>query len=175
MVKRNMICLEKGRVSVIRHFGDNIEFIKRDGEVDFPVTVDFWEWWKKALSYLPDDELDICFVYDKEYDLMNNDFYKDALKVNTEDSVWNIKYIKNYFWKLKPTYFNITLIGANSQEITWSCGNGKKCFYTNINIELNEANHANSQGKTDSDEIDEDNISPIAKYFIDLIRKERGC
>ena len=67
------------------------------------------------------------------------------------------------------------MIGANSQEITWSGRNGKKCFYTNINIESNKSGHVNSQEKIDSDEIEEDNISPIAKYFIDLIRKERGC
>ena len=38
-MKKNIIYLENGMVSLIRHKGDKIEFIKRDGEIDFPVSL----------------------------------------------------------------------------------------------------------------------------------------
>ena len=99
MVKRNLIVLEKDIVSVIRHTG-KLEYIKKEGEYEFPISVDFWNWWKKALSYLPDeDELDICFVYDKEYDLLSEEFYMNAKKVEKNESIWNVEYIKTFFWK----------------------------------------------------------------------------
>ena len=59
-----------------------MEFIKKDGEVDFPVTVDFWDWWKRAISYVEGkDEADFCFIYDKDYDLLHDEFLENVNQV----------------------------------------------------------------------------------------------
>ena len=42
MVKKNIIFIEKDTISVIRHKGNKIEFIKKDGEVYFEVFEGFW-------------------------------------------------------------------------------------------------------------------------------------
>lgn len=45
MVK-NIIFVENSNVSVVRLKKDRLEFLKKDGEIEFPITVDFWDWWK---------------------------------------------------------------------------------------------------------------------------------
>ena len=181
MTKRNIIFLENGRASVIRHYGQKIEFIKRDGEIDFPITVDFWDWWKKAVSFIDDDDdADFCFIYDKQYDLLNDTFLLGLKLVDSQDSVWDIKYIKSFFWELKPTYFSVVLFGKAKQEYVLGDNNYdvsmQKRFYTNLNV--SNFKHGKkveiNQDVVDEPTISDEDVSPIAKYFIDLIRKERG-
>ncbi len=185
MVKKNIIFLEKNMVSLIRHKGDKIEFIKKDGETDFEVSDNFWKWWKEAVSYLPDDETDLCFIYDKDYELLHDDFLNEVKKVEFKDSVWNINYIRSFFWELKPTYFNVCLVDRADREIYLSGNEGKsvsvKKFYTNMEFdgasifscELKDDGEIQN-GNENVEKIDESEISDIAKYFVDLIRKERG-
>lgn len=183
MVK-NIIFVENSNVSVIRLKKDRLEFLKKDGEVEFPITVDFWDWWKMSLSYIDGDEVDICYVYDKDYDFLSEEFIQNSNILNTEDSSWNLGWIKEYFWKLKPTYFNISIIGLNEQEYNLG-GDGsstkfRKRFYTNLNFKGNEKsdnlnqNDSLADGDATADLIDEDDFSPVAKFFIDMIRRERG-
>ena len=156
-------------------------FIKKDGEVDFPVTVDFWDWWKKAVSYIETrDEADFCFIYDKDYDLLHDEFLENINQVSDKDSIWDINYVKNFFWELKPIYFSVCLIDQNGEEYYL---NGKKSsniaqkrFYTNLVFSVKESANANGNSESEDDivPIDEGNISDVAKYFVDLLRKERG-
>ena len=176
---KNLICLENNKASVIRLKEDKLEFVKKDGEVDFPITVDFWEWWKNVVSYINGDSVDICFVYDKQYDLLlENDITKNNI-INSNNSNWEIEYIKQYFWKLKPTYFNLVIVGPEQQEYALSGDNNvvAKRFYTNLNFKV--PNNVPKPLETilveDSTpkSLDED-YSEFAKFFIDLIRRERG-
>ena len=72
-IVKNIICLENDRASVIRLKSDKLEFVKKDGEIDFGISIDFWDWWKKVVSYVEGDEVDICFIFDKNY-LIYSDF-----------------------------------------------------------------------------------------------------
>lgn len=177
---KNIIYLENGKVSVIRHKGDHIEFIRKDGEIDFPITLDFWTWWQRAVSYIEGDGADLCFIYDKQYDLLTDIFLKSLKQVSHDKSVWDIKYIKQFFWKLRPTYFNVCMIGLDGQEFFLSenklSNATQKVFYTNLAFPSKylEKNNDSEEKMQENIEIDENDISDIAKYFVDLIRKERG-
>ena len=61
MVKKNIIFLEKNMVSLIRHKGDKIEFIKKDGETD-KVEQLVEEVKKPALPESKECELDLYFL-----------------------------------------------------------------------------------------------------------------
>ena len=94
---KNLICLENDRASVIRLKDDELNFVKKDGETDFPITIDFWEWWKRVVSYIDGDDVDICFIYDKKYDLLSENNILKKNIVNTNDSKWKVEHIKYYF------------------------------------------------------------------------------
>lgn len=182
MVK-NIIFVENSIVSVVRLKNDRLEFLKKDGEIEIPVTIDFWDWWKKSLSYIDDDEVDICYIYDKDYDFLYEEFVQKMNVLNTEKSSWNLGWVKEYFWKLKPTYFSISIVGLNEQEYNLG-GDGssskfRKRFYTNLNFngieKMENVNHSQiDEIETSEELIDEDDFSPVAKFFIDMIRRERG-
>lgn len=182
MVK-NIIFIENSNVSVIRLKKDRLEFLRKDGEVEFPLTVDFWDWWKKSLSYIDRDEVDICYIYDKDYDILHEKFVQEMNILNSEESSWNLHWIKEYFWKLKPTYFSITIVGLSEQEYSLggddSTAKFRKKFYTNL--DFNRGAQAELKNKkttrdieSSSEQITDEDFSPVAKYFIDMIRRERG-
>lgn len=171
-------------VSVIRLKNGRLEFLKKDGEWEFPITLDFWDWWKKAISYIDGDSVDICYIYDKDYDFLHEEFVENNNALNTEGSSWNLEYIKSYFWKLKPTYFSISIIGLSEQEYNLG-GDGstskyRKRFYTNLNFKATEVANikVGAEEKLNAEvvskPIDENDFSPVAKFFVDMIRRERG-
>lgn len=176
---RNMIYIEKDMISVVRLKGDKIEFVKQDGEIDFPVTTDFWDWWKRAVSYIDNDMVDICIVYDKDYDILQHNILKNNI-VNFENSTWSIEQIKEYFWNIKPTYFNISITGINKQEYIISKKDEMNCrkFFTNIyieeKIELEKKIEENIDTLESKDTINESEYSDFARFFRELIRRERG-
>lgn len=179
MVKKNIIFIEKNTVSVIRHKGNTIEFIKKDGEIDFDIFEDFWEWWKNAVSYLKDDETDLCFIYDKDYKLLHDEFLNEIKMVDPSETIWNVNYIKNFFWELKPTYFSVCLVAPSGIETLLGSDKAKKNmqkrFYTNMEFSRMEKSISDNNLKNENgEEIKEDEISSIAKFFTDLLRKERG-
>lgn len=175
---KNLICIENNRASVIRLKSDKLEFVKKDGEIDFPVTIDFWDWWKRVASYVNGDAVDICFIYDKPYDLLQvNDITKNNI-INSDESSWKFEHIKSYFWELKPIYFNLQIVGLEQQECVISGNKGPACrsFYTNLNFNEQDIKHISSAKKEDGDkssQITEDEYSKFAQYFVDLIRRER--
>lgn len=185
MVKKNIIFLENNMVSLIRHKGDKIEFIKKDGETDFEINEGFWTWWKEAVSYLEDDETDFCFIYDRDYSILHDEFLNKVKRVEAKDSLWDINYIRNFFWELRPTYFNVCLIDEESRKVYLSDNKQgavpAKEFYTNMRFDNVQAAKKDVTGSTENNDVrkgaeqfDESEISDIAKYFVDLIRKERG-
>lgn len=179
-IVRNLICLENNRASVIRFMADKLEFVKKDGEIDFPITLDFWEWWEKVVSYIDGDSVDICFVYDKNYDLLkeNNNIIKNNV-INSEESRWKVEHIKSYFWELKPTYLNVVIVGPEQQEYPLNGDKGvvSRIFHTNLNFVVQKTKSNVSQMSSEKDstsQIEEGDYTEFAKFFVDLIRRERG-
>ena len=178
-IVKNLICLENDRASVIRFKSDKLEFVRKDGEIDFPITIDFWDWWKKVVSYIEGEPVDICFVYDKNYDLLQeNEVIKNNI-INSEESSWKVEHIKSYFWELKPTYLNLVIVGPEQQEypLNGDKGAASRRFQTNLNFKvLNTKSKIPESGleKDDTSQIQEDDYTEFAKFFVDLIRRERG-
>lgn len=180
---RNLICLDRDRASVIRLKNDEMQFVKKDGEVDFPITVDFWEWWKRVVSYVDGDPVDLCFVYDKNYDLLQeNDVIENNI-LNAQESAWKFEHIKHYFWELKPTYINLMIVGENQQECALDGDKSiaNRRFYTNLDFKVQNVRTKPSkevpvevEEHSEEEPLEEADITPFAKYFRDLIRKERG-
>ena len=158
---------------------DKLEFVRKDGEIDFPITIDFWEWWKKVVSYIDGDPVDICFVYDKNYDLLQeNDIIKNNI-INSEESSWKVEHIKSYFWELKPTYLNLVIVGSEQQEypLNGYKGAASRRFQTNLNFPVKKIKSNTSEVSLEKDntsQIEEDDYTEFAKFFVDLIRRERG-
>lgn len=177
-IVKNLICLENNMVSVIRYKSNKLEFVKKDGEVEFPITVDFWTWWERAVSYIDDESVDICFVYDKDYDLLKNDKIIEKNVLNTENSCWKIEKIQAYFAELRRTYFNIVIVGQNEQEYVLGKDKGPAAhrFYTNLNIQsyVTKKNTKANDSIDQNVQINEEEYSEFAKYFIDMVRRERG-
>ena len=187
-IVKNLICLEKDQASVIRFRSDKLEFIKKDGEIDFPITIDFWDWWKKVVSYVDGDEVDLCFVYDKNYDLLQNDEILTNNVINSEKSSWKIEHIKSYFWELKPTYVNLLIVGPEQQECPLGQKNDvtSKRFQTNLDFKVLNVQNKTSKTSTTSTtsktskvaeetiSVDDSDYTEFAKFFVDLIRRERG-
>jgi len=177
-IVKNIICLENNKVSVIRSKANKLEFVKKDGEVDFPVTVDFWDWWKRAVSYIDGDSVDICFVYDKDYDLLHDNGIIAKNILNSEESSWKVEHIKSYFWELKPTYINLLIVGPEEQE--YSLGGDKgvtsRRFYTNLSFKSYAPKKSVSENASSEniEPVSEDDYSEFARYFVEMIRRERG-
>lgn len=178
-IVKNLICLENDKASVIRFMSDKLEFIRKDGEIDFPITIDFWEWWKKVVSYIAGNPVDICFVYDKNYDLLQeNDIIENNI-INSKESKWKVEHIKSYFWELKPTYLNIVIAGPEHQEypLNGNKGAASRRFHTNLNFAVKKIKSNVPEVDLENDsaaQIEEDDYTEFAKYFVDLIRRERG-
>lgn len=175
---KNLICLENDKASVIRFVSDKMEFIRKDGEVDFPITTDFWDWWKKVVSYIDGDPVDICFVYDKNYDLLQgNDIPKNNI-INSEESAWKVEHIKSYFWELKPTYINLVIVGSEGQEypLNKNTDATSRRFQTNLNFIVPKTKFNTTEmdiEKESISQIEDDDYTDFARYFVDLIRRER--
>ena len=177
-IVKNIICIENNRASVIRYKAGKLEFVKKDGEVDFPITIDFWEWWKRAVSYIDGEMVDICFVYDKSYDLLQDNEIVEKNILNSETSSWKIEHIKSYFWELKPTYINLTIVGPDEQEyiLGGEKGAASRRFYTNLCFKSHSPKRERKENvdANSAEPINEDDYTEFAKYFIDMVRRERG-
>lgn len=188
-IVKNIICLENDRASVIRLKSDKLEFVKKDGEIDFPITLEFWDWWKKVVSYIDGDAVDICFVYDKKYDLLQDNKILDNNIINSEESVWRIEHIKSYFWELKPTYLHLAIVNPDNQEYILGSAESSNIrrFSTNLafkipKVTIEEDMECEGMRYEDMEygkmeqvlEVQKGEYSKFARFFVDLINRERG-
>ena len=80
---------------------------------------------------------------------------------------------------MKPTYFNLVVVGAEKQEYSLNGDNGASTrrFYTNLDFSIDNIK-INNNDNVDKDNgevpLSDDDYSIFAKYFIDMIRRERG-
>ena len=170
-VHRYIFFIQRNIISV---FSDEFEPVTNCGEIEFELKDNFWNWWKDAVDYLSDDIIDFCFIYDKEYDILEDDFLKNY------KSFWNIEDIKKFFER-KNNLSNINVIDANNNELILNKSrfiddNQEIVFYTNINFEaVKEINENKYKIFSKHDNIDCDNIelSPIAKYYVKTLEKEK--
>lgn len=146
------------------------EYLKRDGSVSYPITKDFWEWWKRASDYVEEvDKLDFCFIYDTDNILISDPFLKNMDMV-AEKSCWDKEAVKSFFNEMvENTHIELCLPDGKVEsfdkenQLFGGALNVKKKFFTNIEIE----------SSNDSVVMDKNGISPFALYFQELRRREK--
>ncbi|WP_291946873.1 hypothetical protein [Campylobacter sp.] len=150
---RNLFLIDNEKIAVFKYRNEKIEAIKREGEIFFTINEDFWIWWEKIVEYVKDDELDLCFVWNKKNELIfNHSFFVE----NLEDTIWNISIVKKILDKHIP-HSKLT----NKQET-----HTQNSFYTNITL----------QNKISKDIYIEEEMlkqeTKSQKYFRELMKKE---
>ncbi|RDU71834.1 hypothetical protein [Helicobacter brantae] len=79
----------KLRLFKIEH---QMEEVKKEGERLICVDENFWEWWKQEMDYVKDDVLDLCFVWDKQDEILHNgEFFSAEL----QSDFWNQREVLN--------------------------------------------------------------------------------
>ncbi len=119
MTKSYLFFAEKDELTIlsIKFKGDQefqMEFLKYLGEKTFPLPMNFWDWWKKAVSYTLDDCVDFCFVCDKEYEFTKDEFLSKVEK--PEETNWDLDILKSFFHEY-TSYQKIGLQGEDGDEI----------------------------------------------------------
>lgn len=119
MTKSYLFFAEKDELTILgmKLKGDTefqLEFLKYLGEKTYPIPMNFWEWWKKAVSYTLDDCMDFCFVCDKEYEFMKDEF---LCKVQTpEETSWSPDHLEDFF-QAYTSYYRVELKGQDGDEV----------------------------------------------------------
>lgn len=111
MAYQYLMVFQNGQAAVfcLRNGKRGLDCLTNKGEERFPIREDFWEWWKEAVSYLEGETVDFCFLYDREYEVLNTE-WKMA-----DPSVWNEGLVETYFSE-KTDYSDIILIGKDRIE-----------------------------------------------------------
>lgn len=168
----NLFFIENEQVTVFRFFKESkkFEYLKRDGLKQYPITDDFWTWWKETSDYVEDkDKLDFCFIYDHE-SIITKDTNINSV-IQQDNSCWTLEVIDSFFEEMvDSTHIELYLPNGRKKKFDKPCQimggkfNTKKKLYTNIifnmgSVELNS--NAN-------------NISPFAIYFKELKHREQN-
>ncbi|MCW0185709.1 hypothetical protein OJP00_03855 [Campylobacter lari] len=149
---RNLFLINNKKIAVFRYRNENIEPIKKEGEIFFTIDEDFWIWWEKTVEYIKDDELDLCFVWNKKNELIfNHSFFVE----NLEDTIWNISIVKKVLNKYIP---HSKLI--NKQET-----HTQNSFYTNVSLQDKVSKDVCIEGALKQE-------TKAQKYFRELMEKE---
>ena len=157
MVYRYLLFFDREQVMVINYEerdGKKLHYITNQGERQFPFDNDFWAWWKAAVSYIDGEVVDFCFLYDKEYSILNHPF-PAAL-----ESCWNQEILEDFFMEMTE-YSHLSVRTKDNSEIVINnrnlliSNNIPMVFYTNIPLKTRE-----NTKKTLSKEV----ITPFARY-----------
>lgn len=170
-VYKYLFFLDNGRITVITYNKNNskkFSCVTKEGEKEFPITEDFWEWWKDAVCYIEGGVMDFCFIYDIEYSILSAGFIKNAIK--PAKSFWTHNIIEE-FLKAMPEYAYINLTGCNGKlfplgNINILTSNTAKMFYTNI--EYKGMNNVKAVTGKKENSI----VSPLAEYYREILVSE---
>lgn len=168
-VYQYLFFMDNGFITVITYNKNNstkFSCVTREGEKTFPVTEDFWEWWKDAVCYIEGGAMDFCFIYDIEYSILSASFIKDAIK--PAKSFWTYNRIMG-FLKAMPEYAYINLTDCKGKIFPLP-GSPSKAFYTNIEYKYKNKNNINIMPVNE----DSNNISPLAEYYRELMVSENS-
>lgn len=171
--------LERGKISVIYYSSQSkrkLNYEPNAGENTFLIKEDFWIWWKNAASYLDGEEVDFCFIYDREYEILQDEFVKTVKQ--TEKSCWNRQIVGEFFMEI-GIYSHVVLYMENGDEWRFDqqniefMDNSLRTFYTNLcwtTQRSGEGRRIQEQGKGISEE---EELTAFARYYKGLLEAER--
>lgn len=161
-IHKYLFFIEENQVMVYCYNEKKGEFKyeKNEGEERFPLSKDFWAWWKEAASFnRNNDSVDFCFICDKICDYINHDFNK------ADKSIWEKSVIQKFFMtQIKYSHIRLKneeqiIIKSYDKENTMFSDNSIRIFYTNLYKESEKS----SEG-----------ISPLCEYFRNKIENENS-
>ncbi len=165
MVYRYLMVFEEGQVTVAEYSAstrEKIRYVTNQGERAFPVSEDFWTWWKNAVSYLEGEPVDFCFLYDRDYKVLHHGL------VMSSDTCWNEKIVESFVNEMMDCpQVILTLDDGRRRTITkrrtvFSERQDKK-FFTNVSFDWKE----------DVGCVKETKVSPLARFCREKL-VERG-
>lgn len=140
MIYQYLLFLDNNQVTVVykeRKNGRKLQYITNQGEKKFPLEADFWEWWKSAVSYIDGEAVDFCFLYDKNYPIINHAFQEAS------ESCWNMEIVEDFLREMTE-YTTLLLISEDGTEIPLNLDcpmfsdSVPSVFYTNIPLKRKE-------------------------------------
>lgn len=173
MKKINMFFIRDGEIAVFKlrnakSGGYELELLKNQGEDFQKIDNSFWQWWEDKVGFLPSDECDFCFIWDKKDEIIFNEKFSE--KIDSE--IWDIDSLIGLldFFKLeaKITSFNGNIVGK---------ADSKQEFFTNLNIKQNKEIKTIKQNKQ-KQEIQKRSLEPnpnetkMQKYFREMRQRE---
>lgn len=81
---------------LIFRFDNQIEQIKKEGDKNIYLDEMFWEWWKKEVDYIDDDVLDLCFIWDRQEDILQK---SEFFSLELQSEFWNQREVLNLLEK----------------------------------------------------------------------------
>lgn len=166
-VYQYLFFLYNGEVTVIgyeKHGQKRFRYEKREGETHFPISDDFWDWWRKAAAYINGEPVDFCFLFDnREYSILSHDF------LQAENTCWTRKAVEDFFTGMQD-FSHISLISENGREVRIDkadqmfADNTVTVFYTNIPLESSKKKMASESG----------DMTPFARYFRELLEEQNA-
>lgn len=167
MVYRYLMVFEEGQVTVVEYSAgtrEKIRYVTNQGERVFPVSGDFWTWWKNAVSYLEGEPVDFCFLYDRDYEVLRHGF---GIASNT---CWNERVIEAFVNEmLDYPRVILTLGDGKKRTITKSkrifSERNEKEFFTNICLDSKEEEETGGEEET----------SLFARYCRELLEERSQC
>ncbi|MBF7045883.1 hypothetical protein IY974_04825 [Campylobacter volucris] len=149
---RNLFLIDNKKIAVFRYRNENIEPIKKEGEIFFTIDKDFWIWWEKTVEYIKDNELDLCFIWNKKNELIfNHSFFVE----NLENTIWNTSIAK----KILDKYIPKSKLSDKKEQFA------KNIFYTNISLQNKVSKDICIEGALKQE-------TKAQKYFRELMEKE---
>lgn len=171
---RYLFFLEQGKISVIHYDMQNkrkLDYEKNKGEKTFPIPNDFWLWWKEAASYSDGEAVDFCFIYDtKEYDILRDEFIQNVNR--TECSCWTRSAVKRFFLDILR-YSHIDLYMVDGHKVSFHqqnmefTDNSLRTFYTDLCF-IDKKDGEGERG------VQREGITPLARYYIELLEAEKN-
>lgn len=96
MIHQCVFMIRNSRVTVYCARGERFEYLRNEGEKSFPIPDHFWDWWKEKVSYLSEDLVDFCFIFDENNESVFSDpFLKSAGR--PAESCWNRSFLTKFF------------------------------------------------------------------------------
>lgn len=142
--------------------GNQIEQVKKEGEKSICIDEGFWEWWKREVDYVGEDVLDLCFIWDKQENILQgSEFFLPEL----QSEFWNQREVLNL---LEKCQIDAKVIDANGRVIRDTKKSSKE-LYSNViwNEFVSQSSKQLAEMSDDKDERSE------AWWYFENKRRER--
>lgn len=119
-----LFVINEGQIAIYMIKNKELEMIKKEGDSLFSIEKFSWEFWRDKVEFIEGDTLDLCFIYDREYQGITD---SEFCPKNFKSKSWDINSI---ILALEDLKISARIKDSEGKEF----GNSKatKIFYTNL-------------------------------------------